>query len=511
MMVAVTPCLSVMSPFLTAQCCRQERNYAWKQRTYPFVVPSLTVETCPTASRFASLEACSKRSKHSLSSAPRLRGGTSSSELRFSWGSRRNVGAFAALRRQPSSCNSLPGGLRHRQTSNSAGDSSLTSSVLGSSYFDLGHRRLISSAYLSPLYDGDFLPSYAYTLPSPSSVNPLFGTPPSLHSSRVRKAHSPSYVSRNQSQRREDFELVASLPFRPRRRVSSGSLLVACASPTDSQEKPQPPRRFHEPVLAVDFPETFLPQKTFGKQAPVPHDCVAVAPRCMHDICWIPAARAYAVAVYVNRDSLEGWKEWYTQRRHATEKGLKAEEEQEALSLLFAPEIEKTLVFTFVGNKNPEHILKGFHRALANSVPRNMDAGCKDALYKEVQAFIQALRSCTFKPSCSLAVTVLPTEALTYAAPGSKAIESSTGGAEKPEHSVPPEGVNDSRATIVLMYKEANDNSFKLLASFSSRFLSLALHNLYLDGWGAPEPRYQSISKKFREGARKAFQEMKEK
>ncbi|CBZ53577.1 conserved hypothetical protein [Neospora caninum Liverpool] len=134
------------------------------------------------------------------------------------------------------------------------------------------------------------------------------------------------------------------------------------------------------------------------------------------------------------------------------------------------------------------------------------DTGSKGTLNKEIQAFIQALRSCSFKPLCSLAVTLLPTEELASATPGPKAMDSPAAEVSNQGVSEPLESVNDSPATVVLMYKESDGQSFQLLASVPSRFLSLALHNLYLDGWGSPEPRYQSISRRFREGARKLLE-----
>lgn len=155
------------------------------------------------------------------------------------------------------------------------------------------------------------------------------------------------------------------------------------SSPSDS------PSGLFGPVLGVQFSPTILvPHTCSADERSTPHDCVGVAPRCMHDLCWIPAARAYAIGVYIHRDTLRQWKRLYAEGAANNQKadpqvtqhqvtGTSTSKEKDSrkheedhVALLFSPDVEKTLVFTFVNDKDPAHILRGFERALQSTAPR---------------------------------------------------------------------------------------------------------------------------------------------
>ncbi|PHJ23414.1 hypothetical protein CSUI_002753 [Cystoisospora suis] len=333
--------------------------------------------------------------------------------------------------------------------------------------------------------------------------------------------------------------------------ASPSSVLFPTVKGASSSSAPsESPSDFFEPVLGVQFsPTIFIPSvSSRGQQQSTPHDCVGVAPRCMHDLCWIPAARAYAIGVYIHRDTLEQWRRLYGRmEENAKEKvgnreevttasrrdeTVKRKEEEDGLAGLFLPAVEKTLVFTFVNNKDPAHILRGFERALQNTAPQHLPSEDKDVLSQEISTFLGLIRRCSFKASSCLAVALIPSSCSSSLRSTNETEEeddikqrrrSASNGETRSKDFTEQtmssdEDKNPSLYTIVIMYKDSSDDRVTTKESEREdsmsqyeclgvckdvRFLSLALHALYLNGWKTSHPRYTSIAQKFRIDAEK--------
>lgn len=150
--------------------------------------------------------------------------------------------------------------------------------------------------------------------------------------------------------------------------------------------------------------------------------------------------------------------------------------------------------------------------------------GCedRDVLLEEVSRLIRLIRRCPFKPSSSLAVSIVPSSSLdggrNTAEEEQDARRRGLSGQKRRDCSGHTEDSDGRRhlpaSTLVVMYKDGGDGKamqrgevegtarYECLGVCKDvRFLSLALHALYLKGWETPDPRYTTIAQKFRHDA----------
>lgn len=187
---------------------------------------------------------------------------------------------------------------------------------------------------------------------------------------------------------------------------------------------------------------------------PSTHSFISCAPRCMQDACWIPYARAYSLGLYVDELRLSS-----SQRQ-----GMNPLE-------ILDPQVDKTLRFVFVGEKNTAHIENGWERALVQALPKkgDPDYNMNNAL-KQIAQFKKLVRSLDIKKG-----TVVIVSMISSPKPGS----------------------------TIIAFGDSEQHEFKLVGVVEGSELRCAFHNLYVTNVSSADyalPRYKSIGKKFREG-----------
>lgn len=137
-----------------------------------------------------------------------------------------------------------------------------------------------------------------------------------------------------------------------------------------------------EEVLGVEFPDFVKfsdDKKTKPRQV-----YVASAPRCINDLCWVKALRAYSLGLYVDEGAIS-----------------KAKDVQQ----LLGTETEKTLVFKFPIKRDRHHSVKGFERALSLSKPTNTDGEDVD---EKIQQYVRIIKRLPFETgNAVLSVTLV--------------------------------------------------------------------------------------------------------
>ena len=115
---------------------------------------------------------------------------------------------------------------------------------------------------------------------------------------------------------------------------------------------------FRRYICSLTRCEELFPEEHFGVSVPskikvgsIPfarhHVAVSAAPRCMHDLCWLPPARAYVLGTMINEHALN----------RARASGASAEQ-------LLSLDTEKSFVFVFAGAKDAQHVRRGFGNSL---------------------------------------------------------------------------------------------------------------------------------------------------
>lgn len=117
-------------------------------------------------------------------------------------------------------------------------------------------------------------------------------------------------------------------------------------------------RMFRRYLCSLTRCEDLYPEEHFGVSVPLKvkvgsapfarhHVAVSAAPRCMHDLCWLPPARAYVLGTMINEHALN----------RARVAGVPAEQ-------LLSVDTEKTFLFVFAGAKDAQHVRRGFGNSL---------------------------------------------------------------------------------------------------------------------------------------------------
>jgi hypothetical protein len=112
------------------------------------------------------------------------------------------------------------------------------------------------------------------------------------------------------------------------------------------------------PFLSLTRCEELFPDEHFGLRVPLKiqvgttpfvrsHVAISAAPRCMHDLCWLPPARAYVLGTMVSEHALN-----------------RARVSSSTAEQLLHIDTEKSFVFVFAAAKDAQHVRRGFSNSL---------------------------------------------------------------------------------------------------------------------------------------------------